>query len=150
MRGGAIHPAFLFIKITSWGNDIMATYTKGKSVKLTRNFKSTEFDCKGKGCCSKTPIDIELVGYLQVIRNYFGKSVVINSGYRCQKHNKNVGGVTNSKHCEGMAADIVVKGISPKEVARFAETIMPKSGGIGIYKNFVHIDCRQSKSRWNG
>lgn len=126
----------------------MTTYTKGKSVKLTRNFKSTEFDCKGNKCCSKTMIDIELVGYLQVIRNHFGKPVIINSGYRCQKHNKTVGGVTNSKHCTGMAADIVVKDIKPKEVAKYAETIGVR--GIGLYDTFVHLDTRETKSRWNG
>ncbi len=126
----------------------MTTYTKGKAVKLTRNFKSTEFDCKGKKCCSKTPIDIELVGYLQVIRNYFGKAITINSGYRCQKHNKSVGGTANSKHCAGMAADIVVRGIKPREVAKFAETIGIR--GIGLYDTFVHVDSRTSKSFWKG
>ena len=126
----------------------MATYTKGKSVKLTRNFKSTEFDCKGKGCCSKTPLDIELIGYAQVIRNYFNKPVTINSGYRCQKHNKNVGGAKNSRHTQGMACDIVVKGVKPKEVAKFAETIGIK--GIGLYDTFVHIDSRTTKSFWKG
>lgn len=126
----------------------MATYTKGKSVKLTRNFKSTEFDCKGKGCCSKTPLDIELIGYAQVIRNYFNKPITINSGYRCQKHNKSVGGAKNSRHTQGMACDIVVKGIKPKEVAKFAETIGIR--GIGLYDSFVHIDSRESKFYWKG
>lgn len=129
---------------------MILTYTKGKAVKLTKNFKSTEFDCKGKGCCSKTPIDIEMLGYAQVIRNHFDAPVTVNSGYRCAKHNKNVGGVSNSKHCDGMAMDIAVKGVSPAKVAAFAETIMPKNGGIGIYKSFVHIDVRETKSRWNG
>lgn len=126
----------------------MATYAKGKSVKLTRNFKSTEFDCKGKGCCSKTPLDIELLGYVQVIRNYFNKPVTINSGYRCQKHNKNVGGAKNSRHTQGMAADIVVKGVKPIKVAQFAETIGIR--GIGLYDTFVHIDSRTTKSFWKG
>lgn len=126
----------------------MTTYTKGKSVKLTRNFKSTEFDCKGKGCCSKTPIDIELMGYVQVIRNRFKKPVTINSGYRCQKHNKKVGGAKNSRHTQGMAADIVVKGVKPVEVAKFAETIGVL--GIGLYDSFVHIDTRTTKFYWKG
>jgi uncharacterized protein YcbK (DUF882 family) len=126
----------------------MTTYTKGKSVKLTRNFKSTEFDCKGKNCCSKTPIDIELAGYLQVIRNYYGKAVTINSGYRCQKHNKKVGGTKNSRHTQGMAADIAVKGVKPREVAKFAETIGVR--GIGLYDAFVHIDSRPTKFYWQG
>lgn len=126
----------------------MTTYTKGKSVKLTRNFKSTEFDCKGKGCCSKTPLDIELIGYAQVIRNYFNKPVTINSGYRCQKHNKSVGGAKNSRHTQGMAADVVVKGVKPIKVAQFAETIGIR--GIGLYDTFVHIDSRESKFYWKG
>lgn len=126
----------------------MATYTKGKSVKLTKNFKSTEFDCKGKKCCSKTPLDIELVGYLQVLRNYFGKAIVINSGYRCQKHNKSVGGAKNSRHTQGMAADIVVKNVKPLKVAQFAEMIGIR--GIGLYDNFVHIDTRTEKFYWKG
>lgn len=126
----------------------MTTYTKGKTVQLTKNFKSTEFDCKGKGCCSKTPLDIELIGYAQVIRNYFNKPVTINSGYRCLKHNKDVGGVTNSRHTQGRAADIAVKGIKPKDVAKFAETIGIR--GIGLYDSFVHIDTRTNKSYWQG
>lgn len=126
----------------------MTTYTKGKSVKLTKNFKSKEFDCKGKGCCSKTPIDIELIGYVQVFRNHFNKPVAINSGYRCQKHNKKVGGTQNSRHTQGMAADIVVKGVKPIEVARFAELIGIR--GIGLYSSFVHIDTRTSKFYWKG
>ena len=126
----------------------MATYTKGISIKLTKNFKSAELDCKGKKCCSKTMIDIELVGYLQVIRNYFGKAVTINSGYRCQKHNKNIGGEKNSRHTQGMAADIVVKGVTPIKVAQFAEMIGIR--GIGLYDNFVHIDTRSDKFYWKG
>ena len=126
----------------------MTTYAKGKSIKLTRNFKSTEFDCKGKGCCTKTPLDIELLGYVQVIRNHFNKPVTINSGYRCQKHNKNVGGAKNSRHTQGMAADVVVKGVKPVKVAQFAETIGIR--GIGLYDTFVHVDSRANKFYWKG
>ena len=42
------------------------------------------------------------------------------------------------------------KYLSPKEIAEFAETLMPDTGGIGIYDNFCHIDVRVVKSRWNG
>jgi uncharacterized protein YcbK (DUF882 family) len=61
-----------------------------------------------------------------------------------------VGGKAYSQHLYGKAADIVVSGITPKKVAAYAETLLPKKGGIGIYKNFVHIDVRATKSRWNG
>ena len=129
------------------------SYTKGNAVKLSSNFKSTEFDCHGKGCCSLTYIDGKLVEYLQKIRDHFGKPVTITSAYRCQKHNKNIGGVTSSYHTKGMAADIVVSDIAPLEVAKYAESIGIL--GIGLYETskdgyFVHIDTRTTKSFWYG
>lgn len=124
----------------------MATYTKGKAFKLATNFKSTEFDCNGKGCCNTTHIEPLLVNYLQMIRKHFGAPVVINSGYRCNKHNKAVGGASGSKHKFGAAADIKVKGVSPLKVAQYAETIGIR--GIGLYDTFVHIDTRQKKYYW--
>jgi hypothetical protein len=129
------------------------TCTKGKAVKLSKNFSSTEFDCHGNGCCSKTLINETLVEYLQKIRDHFGKSIIITSGYRCATHNKNIGGATGSRHSKGDAADIVVSDISPKEVAKYAESIGVK--GIGLYESnadgyFVHIDTRTTKSFWYG
>ncbi len=127
----------------------METYTKHKPIKLSNNFVSTEFDCHGNdGCCNKTIIDPKLVVYLQAIREHFGKPITINSGYRCSKHNQRVGGVSSSYHTKGMASDIVVSGVAPVEVAKFAESIGIK--GIGLYSNFVHIDTRESKSFWYG
>lgn len=124
----------------------MTTYTKGKAVKLAANFKSTEFDCKGRGCCYETIITPLLVVYLQRIRNHFDAPVIINSGYRCNKHNKAVGGASGSKHRTGAAADIKVKGVSPRRVAQYAETIGIR--GIGLYDTFVHIDTRTKKFYW--
>jgi hypothetical protein len=40
------------------------TYNKGKATQLSTNFKSTEFDCHGNGCCSTTDIDPELIKFL--------------------------------------------------------------------------------------
>lgn len=125
-----------------------AVYTKGKVKKLAKNFKSTEFDCKGSGCCSKTIVDSRLVKQLQKIRDHFGKSVIITSGYRCYSHNKKVGGASRSKHMLGMAADIKVTGIKPREVAKYAESLGIK--GIGLYDTFVHVDTRGTKAYWYG
>ena len=123
-------------------------YRKGENAKLSENFKSTEFDCNGDNCCAQTSVDSELVKYLQKIRDHFGKAITINSGYRCSIHNKAVGGATSSRHTKGEAADIVVKGVDPKEVAKYAESIGIK--GIGLYDTFVHIDTRDKKSFWYG
>lgn len=129
---------------------VIESYSKAKdgNKKLSTNFKVKEFACQD----GSDPIFIApgLVTILQYIRSHFGKPVTINSAYRTPSHNKKVGGTTYSQHLYGMAADIVVKGVSPKTVAKYVETLMPKKGGIGIYKTFVHVDIRTEKSRWNG
>lgn len=107
----------------------MAEYKKKQEIQLSKNFTSDEFDCKCKGYCSKTEIDPKLVEYLQKIRDYFGKPVIINSAYRCEKHNKAVGGASQSRHKFGQAADIKVSGVKPKKVAQYAEFLGIK--GIG-------------------
>lgn len=43
---------------------------------------------------------------LDPLREKYGYPIVVNSGYRCQKLNKLVGGVKNSAHIDGRAADI--------------------------------------------
>ena len=133
----------------------MATnsYRKGQAVKLSANFNSSEFDCKGGGCCSETIINPQLVKYLQQIREHFKSPITITSAYRCPTHNSRVGGAPGSRHSKGDAADIVVKGVTPREVAKYAESIGIK--GIGLYEtsadgHFTHIDTRTSKSFWYG
>lgn len=49
----------------------------------------------------------ELVGsILQPLRDAWGKPIIVTSGYRCKELNKAVGGVANSSHLTGYAADI--------------------------------------------
>lgn len=125
-------------------------YSKAKDgdKKLSTNFKVREFACSD----GSDPIFIapKLVEILQKIRTHFGKPVTINSAYRTVDKNKAVGGATYSQHLYGTAADIVVSGVSPKKVAAYAEKLMPKTGGIGIYDTFTHIDVREIRGRWNG
>lgn len=126
------------------------TYSKAKdgNKKLSQNFQVKEFACND----GSDPILIapELVTILQAIRSHFGKPVVINSAYRTPEYNKKVGGATQSQHLYGIAADIAISGVSPKDVAAFAENLLSGRGGIGIYSGFTHIDVREVKSRWNG
>jgi len=123
-------------------------YSKAKdgNTKLSTNFKVREFACLDG--TDTIFVSDELVKILQKVRNHFGASVIINSAYRTEAHNKKVGGSANSQHKYGMAADIRINGVSPKTIATYLNTLMPNSGGIGAYSSFVHIDVRAKKSRW--
>lgn len=116
-----------------------------------KHFKRSEFKCKC-GKCGGFPVepDKKLVELLVQIREHFDSPVTITSGVRCKTHNTNVGGASSSQHLYGTAADFKVKGKTPKEVAAYCETLLPKSGGIGLYSTWVHVDVRSNKSRWNG
>ncbi len=124
------------------------SYTRGSGQQLSPNFRADEFACTGKTCCNIFKVDEKLVTFLQQIREHFAVPVSITSGYRCAKRNKAVGGTSGSQHLKGKAADIIVKGVKPAEVAAFAESIGIL--GIGLYDSFVHIDTRSRKSFWQG
>lgn len=125
---------------------------------LSKNFQVREFRCKDGS--DPIFIDSELVELLQKIRDHFGKPVHINSAYRTAAYNlsKKVGGAKFSQHQYGKAADIYIQGVSIYVLAAYAETLMPKCGGIGTYPAktgvrdcaFVHVDVRKAKSRWEG
>lgn len=124
------------------------TYSVSKdgNANLSKNFKVKEFACNDGS--DKVIIDEKLVDILQKIRDHFGVPVTINSAYRTAEYNSKIGGVSNSQHTKGTAADIDVKGISPKQVAQYAEYLMPDMGGIGEYETFTHVDVRGARSRW--
>lgn len=132
------------------------TYKKSDRIQLSKNFNSYEFRCGlGRPCaCQTTLIDEALVEILQRIRDHWpGHALHITSGYRCPVYNRSVGGATGSYHSKGMAADITVDGVAPREVAKYAESIGVL--GIGLYETsadgyFVHIDTRNYKSFWYG
>ena len=125
-------------------------YSKAKdgNKTLSKNFKVKEFACTDGS--DPIFIDTELVNILQKVRTHFGKAVTITSAYRTPSKNKAVGGQTYSQHLYGKAADIKVKGVTPKKVAAYVETLLKNKGGIGTYNTFVHIDVRSTKSRWQG
>ena len=128
-------------------------FAKGDRVPLAKNFVSSEFACRGRGCCDRVQVDTELVDFLQAIREHFGQPVTVNSGYRCRVHHRAVGGAEGSRHTQGMAADIAVAGVAPAAVAQFAESLGVR--GIGLYETqadgyFVHIDTREQPSFWYG
>lgn len=128
---------------------VVKVYSRSKDglTKLSTNFKVNEFACTDG--TDTIFISYDLVSILQQIRTHFGKAVTINSAYRTEAKNKSIGGSTYSQHKYGLAADIAISGVTPLEVAKYAQSLMPNTGGIGLYKSFTHVDVRKTKSRWD-
>jgi zinc D-Ala-D-Ala carboxypeptidase len=108
----------------------------GRDFKLSRNFTLGEFASK-----DGDPIVLvhpAIIIALQTLRDHLGKPIHINSGYRSSRHNVAIGGASKSMHTLGMAADIVVSGKTPIEIASLAHDM--GLGGIKAYPSFTHID----------
>jgi uncharacterized protein YcbK (DUF882 family) len=115
--------------------------------KLSEHFDSEEFKCRDG---SEHTMNPKLIKGLEQLRILAGKPIHINSGYRSLAYNKKIGGAKNSQHCKGNAADIVIEGYTPKQVALLAEKIAVfAKGGIGTYPTFTHVDVRSGKARWS-
>ena len=123
-------------------------------MRLTKNFSLSEFECKdGSEIPSQLlPNVLELAGSLQELRDFVGVPIKINSAYRSLEHNASIGGTNSSQHLFAKAADIVVEGKTPAQVATMIKLLIlegkMKQGGIGVYDNFTHYDIRGYKARW--
>jgi len=106
------------------------------------NFKLKEFRCRH---CGKLKLNINLLLKLEVLRKQTGP-LIINSGYRCPIHNKNVGGITNSEHLKGNAADLNAPNMKPRDVYLIADKMF---NGVGKYNTFTHVDVGVNHFRWN-
>ena len=124
-------------------------------MRLTKNFTKREFKSRDG---APMPDDVltnikELASNLQVLRDFLGEPIRINSAYRSPEHNKAIGGVKNSQHILGRAADIKVKEIETKDLYLIIDSLIldgkMKDGGLGLYDTFVHYDVRGSKARWD-
>lgn len=119
------------------------------SRQITEHFRVYEFACKDGS--DVVFISTALVEILENIRVHFGAAVTVTSGYRTVSYNATVENSSKtSQHCNGLAADIKVAGVSPAAVADYAEQLLGSHGGVGRYGTFTHIDVRADKSRWKG
>lgn len=103
-------------------------------------FKMSEFECP---CCRRTRASGYLIHLLNKVREAYGKPMIVNSGYRCEKHNKKVGGSSNSAHTRGLAVDIKCEA----SVDRYLLLPLFYSVGfkrIGVYDKWIHVDVDES------
>lgn len=117
-------------------------------VKIGEYFRVQEFKCyDGSRTVFVSP---RLVKLLDRLRCGMRCAIYVNSGYRTPSHNKTVGGAANSMHMYGAAADIRPANGDLAKLHELAKEIMANTGGIGVYKTFIHVDVRDKKARWNG
>lgn len=124
----------------------MISWKKGQYLKLSKNFSSKEFE---NSTDKEFFLDPELIDKLELVREEFGQSITVTSGYRSPAHNAKIGGSKSSQHCLGKAADIRPSA-SSKEALDKLYSICEKhfeAVGDGRNKGFVHVDTRTGKKR---
>ena len=120
--------------------------TEGRK-KVAKNFAVAEFASKdGSRVVIINPM---LPEYLQKARDHFDNPLIITSGYRTTAHNSKVGGVSDSNHVFGNAADVYIPGVSVLDLYNYFCEIAGNSCEIGIYNNFVHFAVQPKKSRFD-
>jgi zinc D-Ala-D-Ala carboxypeptidase len=119
---------------------------------LTKHFTTKEFDCS---CsfpqCQEQRISIELIGFLELVRQEYGRPITVTSGYRCQWEQEDLrrrGYETasgKSQHELGNAADI--KGGQMPPLVPILEKYFKS---IGLARTWAHVDTRADKlRRWS-
>lgn len=106
-----------------------------------KHFKKSEFKCKC-GKCGGFPVDPKekLLLAAEKVRTNFGKPVFVTSGVRCEAHNKNVGGVSNSRHLSGKAMDFSISGMSAALVLPYVQSLPEIRYAYAIDSQHVHMD----------
>lgn len=112
--------------------------------KLSEHFSAEEFACH---CCGLGIPDPKLIELLERLRALAEAPIHINCGYRCPKHNAEVGGVENSQHVKGTAADITIPKLSFGQAEHLVKAL--PFDGTGFYPPlekggawFIHVDVR--------
>lgn len=110
------------------------------------HFLMDEYACDCAGYCDGWPaaMDPELLEKIETFRCYFDQPIIITSGVRCERRNAEVGGIPNSWHLSGHAADLYCPGVPYDEVAAAARAL-----GLGVIEypdqQFDHVEIWSQK-----
>ena len=99
-------------------------------------FTREEFACP---CCGACEMEEGFVHQLNVAREFAGVPFKINSGYRCERHNRKVGGVSRSRHLKGQAVDIHCTSSRDRFVILQA-LLVAGLVSFAIAKTYIHVD----------
>lgn len=101
---------------------------------LSPHFSTREFACHH---CGRVRIAWGLVARLELTRAFVGRPLVVVSGYRCEVHNRAIGGAPRSRHLAGDAVDLKPGYLRPPAAERLGWK------GIGVRNGWVvHVDRR--------
>ena len=106
-------------------------------------FNLEEFNCPSLPN-SGVNMDKEFILKLEKAREIANIPFRISSGYRTEEHNEKVGGVKNSSHLKGLAADIKV-GSGNERYIILNSLILAGFKRLGIAKTFIHVDLDYEK-----
>lgn len=118
---------------------------------ISKNFRLSEFR-PGRHTYEYIRISPALVRALEEIRRACGRPLSVTSGYRPADYNREVGGVSNSTHIDGLAADIYCEGLTTDQLYDICDQVVGSQGGVGYYPQagIVHVDVRGYRARWQG
>lgn len=124
----------------------LLVWKRGDNIQLSEHFSSEEFECPC-GVCQDQMISPTLITKLEKVREDFKEPINVNSGYRCEDHNKAVGGFPNSSHKNGLAADICPKHKTVETLDDLYDLCYTEFDNIGNGRNkgFIHVDVRPAK-----
>ena len=113
---------------------------------LSPHFSRIEFACK---CgCGFNSVHPELINMLEQMRMDVNEGIFVTSGCRCPDYNRTVGGVENSAHTRGTAADIRLGYMyGPQKMKLLRAAVRNNALGIGIADNFFHVDTDEELPR---
>lgn len=105
-------------------------------IAVSPHFKLKEFECR---CCGAVMLAPELLDALERLRDLRGAPIAITSGYRCEAHNREVGGATRSRHMRGRAADVRCAQSEQQALAEKARAIGFAEVIAGGPKGYLHL-----------
>lgn len=106
---------------------------------LVQHLNAKELHCKCQYAdCTRTLVGESTVNSYHLVREHFTYPIAVNSAYRCQRHNADVGGKAGSFHMLGMALDLTPAEFSEKELDRLEFIARMYYGVVIRYPNFIH------------